>query len=740
MLIPKPSVHFRRLAALCLLALTAGVAGGQSGHPDIFLSRTDAASIRASAGKYPLLDRTIAEAKRTMDAAFAGPIDVPPPGEAGGYAHERHKQNYREMQLAGALWQITGDARYPRFVSDMLEKYAALYPTLGAHPLAKGQAPGKLFHQSLNEANWLVATAIAYDCVFDWLTPASRARFEANVFRPMAEWLSVTQAREFDRIHNHGTWAVAAVGMIGYVMRDTSYVHRALYGTKRNKSGGFLRQLDLLFSPDGYYMEGPYYIRYALLPFFQFAEAIERRQPSLGIYRYRDGMLKKALYSAVQTAYPNGVFPPINDASRTMAIDAPEVVLALDLAYDRYGADGNLLGAAALQNEVVLSAAGLKVARDMGAAKQPPAMNFGSVEFTDGPRGDEGGLGILRSGTGRDATMLLMKYGVHGEGHGHFDKLHFVFFDAGREVIPDYGFSRWINIEPKFGGRYLKENDSWAMQTVAHNTVVVDQRSQSGAKHTSADSVSGARHFFDTHDSTVQVMSARDTVSYAGVRQQRTMLLVRDVRLPHPLVVDLFRTTSGTEHTYDYPVHFRGQLIATSVKYQASTARVDALGTDGGYQHLWKEASATTGDPVKLTWLDGNRYYSVTTAGAPGTDVIFARTGAGDPDFNLTSEPAMLIRRRAASTLFASVIEPHGFFSESGERSVDATGRITDVRVLASGDDGSVVRITGQGGLQWTVMASNGPASATARHTVVAGAEVFTWVGNASVSGVRKVR
>ena len=227
----------------------------------------------------------------------------------GGYAHERHKQNYREMQPAGALWQITGDARYARFVRDMLEKYAVLYPTLGAHPLAKNQAPGKLFHQTLNEANWLLATAIAYDCVYDWLAPAERARFEANVFRPMADWLSVTQAKEFDRIHNHGTWAVAAVGTLGYVMRDTSYVNRALYGTKRDKTGGFLRQLDLLFSPDGYYMEGPYYIRYALMPFFQFAEAVKRRQPSLGIYTYRDSILKKALYSAVGTLISEWRFP-----------------------------------------------------------------------------------------------------------------------------------------------------------------------------------------------------------------------------------------------------------------------------------------------------------------------------------------------------------------------------------------------------------------------------------------------
>jgi len=353
-------------------------------HPSVFISKADAAAIRTNAAKYPLLASSLAEAKAIVADAMAKPSDVPQPGEAGGYAHERHKANYREMQLAGTLYQITGDVKYAAFVRDMLEKYAVLYPTLGAHPLAKDQAPGKLFHQSLNEANWLLATAIAYDCVYDWLPAATRKRIETNVLRPMADWLSVTQAKEFDRIHNHGTWATAAVGTLGYVLHDTSYVNRALYGTTRNKTGGFLRQLDLLFSPDGYYMEGPYYIRYALMPFFQFAEAVERRQPQVRIYAYRDSILKKGLYSAVQTSFPNGVFPPINDASRTMAIDAPEVVLALDIAYARYGANPNLLGAATIQNEVILSGPGLAVARDATRSRMVPRMSWSSVEFTDG--------------------------------------------------------------------------------------------------------------------------------------------------------------------------------------------------------------------------------------------------------------------------------------------------------------------------------------------------------------------
>ncbi len=719
--------------------LFAGPLRGQ-GHPSLFLSKQEGVALRAAADRYPLFAQSLSEAKQVVAHALANPIDVPPPGEAGGYEHERHKQNYREMQVAGQLYMITGDVRYAHFVRDMLEKYAVLYPTLGAHPLSKDQAPGKLFHQSLNEANWLVATAIAYDCVYDALTPDERRRFETNVFRPMADWLSVTQAKEFDRIHNHGTWATAAVGMIGYVMRDTSYVNRALYGTKRNRSGGFLRQLDLLFSPDGYYMEGPYYIRYALMPFFQFAEAIQRNDRTIRIYAYRDSILKKAVYAALQTAFPNGVFAPINDASRTMAIDAPEVVLAVDLAYQRYGANPNLLGAAAFQHEVVLTPAGLAVARDLAASRAKPAMNWRSVEFTDGFDGKRGGLGILRTGEGRDATMLLMKYGVHGQGHGHFDELQFILFDAGREIVPDYGFSRWINVELKSGGRYLPENDSYAKQTVAHNTVVVDQRSQNGARLDSAEAVWGERHFFDASSPTVQVMSAHADHHYPGVRMQRTMMLIRDARLSAPAVVDLYRLTSTADHTYDLPLHFRGQLIATNLAYQPNVNRQEALGRDFGYQHIWTEATATTDRPVQMTWLDGNRYYSITTAGAPATEVVFGRTGANDPNFNLISEPMLLVRRHARDHVFASVIEPHGYFSEPEERSEQARGVIQDVRVVGDNAEATVAEVIGANGLRWVVMVANGAASTTTRHRVAFGGQTYEWTGNYSVQGVQPAR
>lgn len=710
-------------------------------HPKIFTSKAEGAAIRAAAGKYPLLDRSLEEAKQIAAQAIASRIQLPTPGEAGGPEHERHRQNYREMYSAGMLYTVTGEERYARLVRDMLLAYAQFYPKLGPHPLSEHQVPGKIFHQILNDNVWLVHTSIAYDAIRDWLTPQDRATIETNVLRPMANWLvRADHAREFDRIHNHGTWMVAAAGMTGYVLGDQNLVDMALYGTKKDRKGGFLKQLDLLFSPDGYYMEGPYYIRFALQPFYYFADAIHRNQPEIGIYKYRDQILRKALFTTVQTAFPNGVLPPINNASKSMDIRAPEVILANDLAYSRYGQDPRLLGVATRQNAVVLNGAGLQVAKDHAALPTAPVMSWGSVQFTDGPEGNQGGLGILRAGKGQDQSVLLMKYGVHGEGHGHFDKLHFIFFDQGREVVPDYGFGRWINIEPKFGGRYLPEGRGYAMQTIAHNTVVVDETSQNRGERAEADKVSGQRHFFSGAGGAVQAIGARANDHYPGVNMQRTMLLIQDERLEHPVVVDLYRLQSDSERQYDYPIHYTGQMMTTNLKYEAAKSQMTAMGQKAGYEYVWREAHGKTDQPLSFTWLDGSRYYSLVTSAAPGTEVLLGRIGANDPSFNLRSEPMVVVRRRARDHLFASVIQPHGYFNEARELSRNARPSVEQVRVVGHNNQASVVEVTGQNGLRWLVMVNNEPASDAARRSVSFGGQKYEWTGNYAVQGVKPSR
>jgi uncharacterized protein YunC (DUF1805 family) len=117
--------------------------------------------------------------------------------------------------------------------------------------------------------------------------------------------------------------------------------------------------------------------------------------------------------------------------------------------------------------------------------------------------------------------------------------------------------------------------------------------------------------------------------------------------------------------------------------------------------------------------------------------VIFARTGANDPNFNLMSEPMMIVRRKSENELFASVIEPHGYFNEAEERSLEATPSIQGVRTVADSDEGTVIEVTGKAGLSWTIMVANGAASSTATHRVSANGRTFNWTGNYRVEGVK---
>ncbi len=699
-------------------------------HPRLLSSPEDFAAMRAATGRAPLFDTAVAQAKQTVEKALVTPIDVPVPKDAAGYTHERHKQNYTEMQVAGFLYQLTGEKRYADFVREHLRRYAALYPTLGRHPAANKQSAGRIFWQSLNESVWLVHVTLAYDYIYDTLSAAEHALLEKNLFRPMIHYLCEERIEEFDRIHNHGTWTATAVGMIGYVIGDGVHVAKALRGSKLDGAAGYFRQLDELFSPDGHYVEGPYYGRYALWPFLLFAEVIERNQPELKVYAHRDGLLKKALYALLQQTYVNGEFLPINDSLKEKTILSPEVAFETNLVFARYGGDPALLAIAQRQGAVSLSPAGLATAVGLAAQPNPPAFPYASIEYTDGPHGDRGGLGILRAESASGRPLAVMKYTAFGMEHGHYDKLALLYSDNGHEILPDYGAARFLNIEQKFGGRYLPENKSYALQTIAHNTVTVDSRSNYNHHYDTADASHSDRHFFDATDPDFQVMSARDTTAYPGVTMQRTVALVRDPRFTQPILIDVFRLTSDQPHQYDYPLHYAGQFLAGNTNYKAHTQTRQPLGDSHGYQHLWVEAEAELTGPLSFTWLNGDRFYTAVSAADAGTKVFYTRVGANDPKFNLRPETAVIQRRTAADHVFATVIEPHGRWDATREITAGGAATVRSVQVVAATEAGTVVRILGEGGLDWTLLISNRPTPGPTQQ-VEANGRIFEWTGNA---------
>jgi hypothetical protein len=708
----------------------------------VLLNSAEIAELQKEVGRDSLMGKTIATIQKDVDAFMALAYDVPGHGEAGGYEHNRHKQNYNYMNLAGRMYLITNEKKYARFVAELLGMYADKYLQFGFHVQKNTNPTGRLFHQILNEHMWLLYASLAYSCVEKFMSVTERNHVVSNLFQPMLDMFTEKYGHDFDRIHNHGIWAVAAVGVCGLAIGKREYLDMSVFGLdnyragkKEMGEGGFLAQISKLFSPSGYYIEGPYYHRFAIRPLCVFAEVLHRHMPELDIYNFKDKVIGNTVQALLATAYPNGEFPALNDASHSMGITDMGVQVAVSLYSKHYGLDENLLGMAKIQDRVWMHACGLELSRALEKAESERTIGmpfWPSVELNEGPNGDKGAQGFVRmQDETKDVFQIVMNYGQHGMGHGHFDTLGITYFNRGQEVLREYGFGRWVNIEPKFGGRYLDENKSYARQTIAHNAVTIDQTCQNYFDVDRADSVHGIPHFFSVDDPKVNGMSAFANGHYDGFGMQRSVFMLKLDGLEAPLLLDLYRLSAedNKEHQFDYSHQYDGQIIRTNFDYNANQ-ELDTLGEDYGYQHLWNVASGDVKGAALVSWLQNNSYYTwLGTSSNQEGEVIFTRTGANDPSFNIRSQPSFILRSKGQSTLFASVLETHGYFNEEFEQSVNARGQVQDVRVLAHSDVGSIVEIETISDTVTFIVANQLAATKTTEHQMDVNGKLYQWTG-----------
>lgn len=709
---------------LCSLACSAQ-------HPVAFATRNELQSLSKQLNQYPVLRKSFAETKAYVDAWLGKDVDVPfPKDPAGGYTHDRHKDNYMLVFQAGLLYNITNDARYATLVKNILLKYAKLNPTLKNHPQATSSSPGHIFWQALNDANWLVYCGLGYDLTRNAFTPAERKAIEDGAFKPEVDFFTVNLESWFDLIHNHGVWACAGVGIVGIATDNPAYIKMALYGSRGDGKGGFMAQLDQLFSPDGYYTEGPYYVRYALLPFYLFANALNNSNPNLKIFEHRDSILKKALLSGLQQTNTDGVFFPFNDAIKDKDYTTNEMVTALDIAWKVYGSNDGLLAVAHKQDRVLLTGGGLSVAKALANTKNiPGSYPYTSVQYSDGADGKEGGVSYLRLGKDRNLTTLGFKYASHGLSHGHYDELNLFLFDKGSEVLQDYGSARYVNIEQKYGGRYLPENTSYASQTIAHNTVTVDETSQFGAKDSEAERNHSEQVFSDISHPAAQAVMAREKNAYKGVELSRGLYLVQLPGSGRRLFVDIFRALSAETHQYDLPFQYKGQVMHTSFAYKAATQTQQTLGKKNGYQFLWKEAEARVHDTLaQFSFLNNGTYYTISSLIDDSAQLFFTRTGANDPNFNLRSEPSYIIRKNGRNQSFINVVEIHGSYNPITEVSLDAIPAVQSIRLLQNDEQMTVVQMLVEG-KELIVAQCNKDVETGARHSFHVSDVNLEWTG-----------
>ncbi|WP_173851769.1 alginate lyase family protein [Flavobacterium sp. 28A] len=730
---------------LLLIIFQSGMA---QGHPSLVLTKKGVQEIKSNLGKVPLFDASVAEVKKEVDAEIALGILVPVPKDfSGGYTHERHKKNFLMMQKAGVLYQILGDKKYAVYVKEMLMAYAKLYPTLPLHPQERSYARGKLFWQALNDSNWLVYTSQAYDCVYDFIGAKDRAVLEKDLFKPFADFISVGSPQFFNRVHNHSTWGNVAVGMIALVMNDAELLERALHGLKEDglKAGmkdndgglikkegqktGFLANVDEPFSPDGYYNEGPYYQRYAMYPFMIFAEALQNTKPDLKIFEYKNGILNKSVYALLNLTNSNGEFFPLNDGQKGMSYYSRELVSAVDIAYLYGGRDPSLLSIAEKQGRVQLDNSGMAVALAIKNNLAKPFVKK-SIDLSDGSDGQQGGVAIIRDKINDDELTLVMKYAAQGSSHGHFDKLSFSYYNNSDEVLQDYGLSRFVNIEQKGGGNYLKENGTWAKQTIAHNTIIQNEVSHFEGDFEKGNLFSSKKYLYDVNNPKLQTISAIEDNAYPGTKMHRTMVMLTTEGYEKPLLLDIFQVKSDTENQYDLPFYYLGQMISANFKYETPKV-LEPLGKSFGYQHLWKEGiGKATAENTKFSWLHNGSFYTLTSATKVDDDLLLVRLGANDPDFNLRRDPGFIIRKtKTKNATFVNVIETHGSYSPVTENALNAKSAIVNLELAYEDDNYVAVTIENKNGTVCLFILAITNNAIEEQHTLEIKGKTYSWFG-----------
>lgn len=358
--------------------------------------------------------------------------------------------------------------------------------------------------------------------------------------------------------------------------------------------------------PGGLWYEGSLgYQNYALNALWTLAEAARHN----GIDLYADPHYKAMFDAPLALAMQDGSSPGFNDnpgGKLATYSDLYEIAYARwhDPRYGRAAQEGTRATLPAL----------------LYGAESLPSRDAAPLIATDSVLLKEAGYAALRS----PSVTAVVRFGLHGLGHGHPDKLNVV----------TSAFNQTFGLDPGSVNYGAPLHAEWYRSTIAHNTVCVDQTLQ-------ANEDGEFLNWRGDNHTRVQWEGSANRV-YPGVS------LTRSLQLQGAVLDDRFhcRSASGPR-TFDWAFHAPG-VLTTSLALEPHT---EPLGPTNGYQHISKLRRARTDHDWWIRWQQGNTSLTIEVKAEPGT-IVF--TGEGPGRDAAVRVPLVIIRRTTADTTFAA--------------------------------------------------------------------------------------
>ena len=583
------------------------------------------------------------------------------------------------IRSLGLAYAFTDDMRYAEKAREILLAYGEKYRSFPLHNVrgVESRSAGRLYAQTLDEAADIIGVAWGYDLVLDSgvFSDEDREIIEQGYLRAVAE----TIRRNDAGISNWQSWHNAGLAAIGFCLRDADLASLAIDGPH-----GLRYQLGNSILPDGFWHEGTAaYHFYALSALRWTVQAAWHS----GIDFYDSPQYRSLFDAPLLYVFPDLNFPAVND-SDVFSLTGRHSLY--DLAYSRFG------------DERYLAVA------QHGARNSLEALLWGVDELPSAPplvlpsRTFEGlGATVLRAGEGDEQTYAHLDWGAHGGGHGHPDKLAMILYAMGRELAPDPGRLAY--------GASLQ--GSWYRQTVAHNTVVVDERSQTPAE---------GRLLLFRDGEIARIARAECDRAYPGVLLRRTMVLADDY------LIDVFELEAEAAHTCDWAYHNIGE-------HQPSLdlEPLDGpLGEGAGYQHITDVSAAEVAETWRSEFaVPAAGRVRLTMLGEPETRVFL---GTGMTGRGTEPCPAVIVRRETDRTTWVSAVEwraPEAEFAVTG---------ITRTPVEAEGD-AMAFRVDRTDGYDVLVLAPGMVGEKIAGELTTEGQLAFFSIRDGEVAGMERV-
>ncbi|MBI4427676.1 MAG: heparinase II/III family protein [Ignavibacteriales bacterium] len=535
----------------------------------------------------------------------------------------------------GILYNLYDDARYAAAGREILVQFADLYLKYPTTNTILG--PAHVFFGTLSESFWGVDMAYGYDLLYNYkgFSEQDHKTLKEKFFYPLAY---ITQKFP-ESASNRQLWYNNVSAAVGFLYGDQALIDFAMKG-----EFGFDWQLGAGLPESGFWAEWSGYHYVALRGMIHLAEMARHNGLDLYHREIAGRSMNKMFDVPFDLILPNYEFPRSKDSGGGNILEyAPYYELGYAVyKHPKYLALLNL-------TKVVRGKQVVGETSQLGEADAPITMFNLEPELpreTTNIIPEESknlagnGFSALRNGSGKDRRYLYLDYGIMGGEHGHPDRLQIGYYAQGRN---------WI-VDPLNESYFDPMLQLWFRQTIAHNTVVIDQTTQTWTN--------GYGLFFGDLPG-LQVASGGTETAYAGTKLTRTVIQVDDY------FIDVFDVASPDKRIIDWPLHSFGTLKLEDLNFVPEP--IDRFGHQPGipgYDQLTEISSAFTDSSWSGVFADGGEHLLVKAIGEKNTQVfqcISPRIGGFYKQMVRDPRPLPMVfsRRETNNTRFEHLIQAY---------------------------------------------------------------------------------